>query len=58
MVTVLGIAVDEIIDLEAPGDPDPVVYLDARTQHGEFQLRIAAFIDDSRAPEYRGGTKP
>lgn len=54
MATVLGVTVEDIIDLETAGDP--IIYLDARTQHGEFKLRVEAFIDASRAPEYRGET--
>jgi hypothetical protein len=54
MAAVLGVTAEDIIDVEAAGDP--IIYLDARTQHGEFRLRIQAFIDASRAPEYRGKT--
>jgi hypothetical protein len=54
MAAVLGIAADDIIDLNDTGDP--VVYLDARTQHGEFALRLEAFVDETRAPGFRGRT--
>jgi hypothetical protein len=50
----LGISTSDILDLEAQGDP--VVFLEARTQHGDFALRMQAYIDEARAPGFTGKT--
>jgi hypothetical protein len=47
----LGIALEEVLELAAAGSP--VAYVDARAQHGQFQLRLEIFVDPSRAPRWR-----
>ncbi len=50
----LRISPADILAVEEQGDP--VVFLDARTQHGDFALRVQAHIDEARAPGFRGET--
>ncbi len=52
LAAALGVAPGDVIDVEAAGDP--VVFVSARTQHGQFALRIEAFVDVSRAPAWSG----
>lgn len=47
----LGIGIDDVLDLDAGGGP--AVYLQARTQHGDFQIFLELYIDKSRVGAYR-----
>jgi len=50
----LGIAVEDVLDLDACGGPP--VYLQARTQHGDFEISVELYIDTARVSAYRGKT--
>ena len=52
MAAVLGVPPSQVIALEASGDP--VAFLSARTQHGDFAVAIEAFVDRTRAPGFAG----
>ena len=48
----LGIGIGDVLDLDAGGGSP--VYLQARTQHGDFQISLELFIDKARVSGYRG----
>lgn len=48
----LGIRVEDVLDLDAGGGPP--VYLQARTQHGDFAISLELYIDTVRVSAYRG----
>ena len=47
----LGIGADDVVDLDSGGAPP--VYIQARTQHGEFEISLELFIDPARVGAYR-----
>jgi len=49
----LRIGVEEVLDLSAGGPPPPV-YIEARTQHGEFKIFVELFVDTARVKAYGG----
>ena len=48
----LGVATGDVIAESAPGDP--VAFLEARTQRGDFAIAMRVFIDSERAPGFHG----
>ena len=50
IASVLGIAIDDVQNLDAGGGPP--VYVEARTQHGEFEISLECFIDKARVTAY------
>jgi hypothetical protein len=50
----LDLSTSEVLDVESEGDP--VVLLEAGTQHGDFALRMQAYIDEARAPGFTDET--
>lgn len=53
IATELGIGLDDVLDLNAGGQSPPV-YIEARTQHGDFELLLHLFLDPARVKAYEG----
>lgn len=51
----LGIGIDDVLELDAGGGPP--VYLQARTQHGDFRISLDLYIDKARVSAYRDKTR-
>jgi hypothetical protein len=50
----LGVRKEDILSLNEDGDP--VAYIDARTQHGDFEIVVEIFVDTLRAPAFQDKT--